>query len=166
MKRISCWPSFALTVLFTAALALPGVAQAQEQPKDMVAFKIVVNSTEDPAGGYKIPHDPPIQVAKLTGKGEGTPIGAVTAIEHAIARVAPDGTWHWWDAFGALTAANGDAIFFAYRGLMDGQKTALFITGGQGRFRGATGHGTMTWAAGSATGEVVCTFEGMISAPR
>lgn len=166
MKRIPGRLGFALAALFAAALALPGAAQAQEAPKDMVAFKIVVTSKEDPAATYRIPYDPPLQVAKLTGNGEGTPIGPVTFVEHVLGRLAPDGSFHWWDGIGAFTAANGDAIFFAYRGMFDGAKTALFITGGQGRFRGATGSGTMTWAVTATPGEGICTFEGMISAPK
>jgi hypothetical protein len=155
----------ATTLVAALALTLGGTARAQQPPKDTVALKVVVNTKIDAAGSYVIPYDPPLEFDKLVGKADGTPIGPCDSIEHDYYQVGVDGSPLWTDAVGAWTAANGDAIFFSYKGLGDPPKTTFIITGGKGRFKGASGSGVMTYAMTGAD-TAVCTFVGFISAPK
>ena len=46
------------------------------------------------------------------------------------------------------------------------QEATFVITGGKGRFKGATGSGRMSWADDATTpGYLICTFVGFISEP-
>ena len=61
-------------------------------------------------------------------------------------RLGVDGNGLWTEAVGVFTGQNGDSITYQYKGLVPRQEAAVLITGGTGRFKGATGSGTMTWA--------------------
>jgi hypothetical protein len=132
----------------------------------MVAFKIVMSSKEDAAAGYLLPLEPPLGVYKMVGSGEAAPFGPVTAVEHGFSQRGLDGKELWYEAIGVFSGANGDAVFFTYRGVSQTPEATLVITGGKGRFLGARGTGIMTAVPGAAAGDWTCTFSGTISAPK
>jgi hypothetical protein len=164
MKRMSGQLSLALTLLTLVGLTVP--ALAAEPPKGMVAFTIPSRVQQDSAATYTIPLDPPLLTIKLVGGGDAAPIGKFTTIEQPMLRMGVDGNGLWTEAVGVLTGENGDAISYQYKGLVPLQEAAFVITGGKGRFKGATGSGRMTWADDATTpGFLVCTFVGFISEP-
>jgi hypothetical protein len=173
MKRISRsapgWAAgLALTTLVGLGVALTSAVQAQQKAQDTVPFKIVIASKTLEADTYVVPFDPPLTVFKSTGTGSNSLIGQVTYIEHGFQQLAPDGNPVWGDAFGAMSGANGDAVFFAYKGaiLGDPYRAGFVITGGKGRFKGASGNGIMTFSPGATVEDGLCSYEGVIAAPK
>jgi hypothetical protein len=166
MKRL--FPiGIVLASLLGVGLALPGLAQAQEAPKDMVAFSLVVTGKDDPAASYTLPLDPPVYVFKMPGKGEGDPIGKVTIIEQGTVQLGMDGKGLFAEVTTVVLGDGGDAIFMTRKkGLPQRGETAFLITGGKGRFKHAAGSGMMTAVYNEATEEFACTFQGLISAPK
>ncbi len=164
MKQMSGRLSLALTLFTLVGLTVP--ALAAEPPKGMVAFTIPSRVQPDPAASYPIPLDPPLMTIKLTGGGDAAPIGKFTTIEQPMLRMGVDGSGLWTEAVGVFSGENGDTITYQYKGLIPRQEAAFVITGGTGRFKGATGSGSMTWADDAKTpGYLVCTFVGFISEP-
>lgn len=164
MKRLSGRLSLALTLLALAGPTIP--ARAAEPPKGMVAFTIPSHVRPDPAASYPIPLNPPAMTMKLVGGGNAAPIGKFTTLEQPTLRFGVDGAGLWTEAVGVFTAENGDTITYEYKGLVPLQQAAFIITGGTGRFKGATGSGSMSWGDDPTTpGFLVCTFTGFISEP-
>jgi hypothetical protein len=164
MKPMSGRLSLALTLLTVVGLALP--ALAAEPPKGMIAVTIPSRVQPDPAATYTIPLDPPLMTIKLVGGGDAAPIGKFTSLEQPMLRMGVDGNGLWTEAVGVFTAENGDTLTYQYKGLVPIQQAAFVITGGTGRFKGATGSGSMNWADDPTTpGYLVCTFVGFISEP-
>jgi hypothetical protein len=164
MKQMLDRLSLALTLLTLVSLAVP--ALAADPPKGMVAFTLPSRVQPDPAATYTVPLDPPLMTIKLVGGGDAAPIGKFSTIEQPMIRLGVDGNGLWTEAVGVLTGENGDTITYQYKGLVPLHEAAFVITGGIGRFKGATGSGRMTWADDTTTpGFLVCTFVGFISAP-
>jgi hypothetical protein len=164
MKRMSGRLSLALTLLTLVGLTVPALAAAP--PKGMVAFTAASRNQPDPAASYTIPLEYPVMTMKLVGGGEAAPIGKFSTIEQPMLRFGVDGSGLWTEAVGVFTGQNGDSITYQYKGLIPRQEAAFVITGGTGRFKGATGSGSMTWADDATTpGYLVCTFVGFISEP-
>ena len=164
MKRMSGRLSLALTLLTVVGLTVP--ALAAEPPKGMVAFTAASRNQPDAAATYPVPLVPPLLTMKLVGGGEAAPIGKFTTIEQPMLRMGVDGSGLWTEANGVFTGQNGDSVTYEYKGLIPRQEAAFVITGGTGRFKGATGSGSMTWADDATTpGYLVCTFVGFISEP-
>jgi hypothetical protein len=156
--------SLALTLLTLVGLTVP--ALAAEPPKGMVAFTIPSRVQPDAAATYTIPLEPPLLNMKLVGGGEAAPIGKFTSLENPMIRLGADGSMLWTEAVGVFTGENGDAITYQYKGLMRLGDADFIVTGGRGRFKGATGSGRMTFAEDAKTpGYFVCTFVGFISEP-
>ena len=71
-----------------------------------------------------------------------------------------------------MTAANGDALFISRNGLSRATATGItgefgyIVTGGRGRFAGATGSGVGRFVIDASTNQVTTVFEGTISAPK
>jgi hypothetical protein len=164
MKRMPDRLSLALTLLTLVGVAVPAIAA--EPPKGMVAFTIPSRVQPDAAASYPVPLDPPLMSIKLVGGGEAAPIGKFTTIEQPMVRLGVDGNELWTEAVGVFTGENGDAITYQYKGVVPIREAAFIITGGRGRFKGATGSGRMSWAEDATTpGYLVCTFVGFISEP-
>jgi len=126
-----------LVLTLLTLVGLTVPALAAEPPKGMVAFTIPSRVQPDAAATYTIPLEPPLLNMKL-----------VT------------------EAVGVFTGENGDAITYQYKGLMRLGDADFIVTGGTGRFKGATGSGRMTFAEDAKTpGYFVCTFVGFISEP-
>ena len=153
------------TLALLAVLALAGPAAAERQGKQ-VPFRgrldgIVASVT---------PLTPPFVAVTLEGEGHATQLGHFDVSSSLVANAA-DGT-----AVGTyeFTAANGDTLTADYTeyftptdvpGVFSDVITAT-ITGGTGRFAGATGSFVSDRAADHVTGIVTDTFEGTISTPH
>jgi hypothetical protein len=176
MNRV--WNPISLALIM---LALPGSVApgfAQQATKDMVVFKATM------AGEFRglvIPLNPPIVSEQLTTTGQSDLLGQVTSVEHYFVRLGVDGKLaSVTDGTAVLAAANGDALFLAYSGLASGnpavegekgrQELAFIVTGGRGRFAGATGSGVIRdvlFRQGTPPKfSITRTFEGMITAPK
>ena len=76
------------------------------------------------------------------------------------------------DGVGVMTAANGDALFISRNGLSRATATGVtvefgyIVTGGRGRFAGATGSGVGRFVSDRSKNEITGFFEGTISAPK
>ena len=158
--------SFArLSLALLAVLALAGPAAAEGQRKQ-VPFRgrlegIVASVT---------PLTPPFVAVNLEGEGQATQLGHFDVSSSLVANAA-DGT-----AVGTyeFTAANGDTLTADYTeyfaptdvpGVFSDVITAT-ITGGTGRFAGATGSFVSDRVADHVTGIVSDSFEGTISTPH
>jgi hypothetical protein len=161
----------ALTVLVPLGLALP--ASAQSLPKDQVPFKA---SFKGKFQALLTVEAPPISGSlHETATGQATPLGEFKWAAHLRVYGGVDGT----DAFligeaGSFIAANGDAITVTYvvlpRDLSNPEigvyEGAWVVTGGRGRYAGATGSGTVRFEVKFAPGEVSTTWTGSVSAPK
>lgn len=157
-----------LTLALLAVLALAGPAAAGKQVKHekQVPFRgrlegIVTSVT---------PLEPPHVAVTLEGEGHATQLGHFDVSSSIVANEA-DGT-----AVGTyeFTAANGDTLtahyteIFAPTGVPDvfSDVITATITGGTGRFAGATGSFISDRVADHVTGIVSDSFEGTISTPH
>jgi hypothetical protein len=156
--------------LAVTALALLGItvsAGAQQPRQDLVPFKATLTGAILP--DFTIPTDPPISYDNQTATGQASEIGQVTYYEHVAAHLGVnDSLAYFSDGVGALVAANGDALFIKFGGLLGptGAQWGYTVTGGRGRFAGATGSGTLLCVRNPQKKELVRTFEGMISRPK
>ena len=157
MKRHSFAASLALAVL--AVLGLAGPVAAGEQ----VPFKGGLAGL-DITTAVKLP----FVSVKVTATGNATQLGKFTFIELAMVNTAT-GTGTGTFLF---TAANGGTVFGTISG--KARLTApnvltivenAMITGGTGRFAGASGSFTATRLKNLVTGETTASFEGTISSP-
>jgi hypothetical protein len=107
--------------------------------------------------------------------GQADFLGPVKGIGHVINHLGADGNLAYNDGgVLVLTAANGDAVFFTFAGVVSPPTTPgvlrleepMTITGGKGRFVGATGSGVLNIAIDYSKGQATATFEGMITAPK
>jgi hypothetical protein len=148
-------------LILTAALVVPAAAQKQ------VPFKgaIQAHETDTPQGG-----PPPTTVsASGSGTGIGTLLGEFS-LTYELTITPADGT-----ATGSaqLIAANGDSIFTTIVGSSEPSGTPGVlsiteintVTGGTGRFAGATGSFTTVRLVSLATGFTSGSFHGMITSP-
>ena len=158
MKCHSFAASLVLAVL--AALGLAGPVAAGEQ----VPFKGTLE------GDVTVtPLDPPFVQVDVDATGNATHLGRFTLdIPHVVDRATRT-------AVGAyeFTAANGDKVYAEFTGLATPteipgvlyiEETAT-ITGGTGRFAGATGSFTCERLFDTITGTTIGSFEGTISTP-
>jgi hypothetical protein len=166
MRRTVHSPGLAAMLLTLLGVTLSSVAQAQAPPKDMVALNVVLKVTHDPASQYLLPLAPPLEIVKSVGTAEGAPIGKVTVVESQRAQYGVDGKVLFYQGTGIWTGANGDAIFYTFLGLGNENTEAFLITGGTGRFQGATGSGGGTWTANADFTELTITLVGFISPPK
>jgi hypothetical protein len=98
----------------------------------------------------------------------------ITHVEYHIGHVGADGAFKTvTDGTGVMTGANGDALFISWSGFVRPTATsgimgdgAFIITGGQGRFVGATGSGTLVTNPDLVTNVVTFTWDGIVSAPK
>ncbi len=163
-RRISALAGSTLALL---ALALAAVAQA---PTDQVPF----TATVGPYVGdvFVVPVSPPIASARTNAKGEATLLGPVTYLDLHTIRLGVDGGPLSFDGIGVMTAANGDALFITRSGLSRATATGVtgefgyIVTGGRGRFTGATGSGVGRSVLDRSKNEATVVFEGTISAPK
>jgi hypothetical protein len=156
MKRHSSAASIALAVL--AVLGLAGPALAQQQ----VPFKGSLNGVVKV--GTPTPQGLPVLV---NATGNATQLGQFAlAIPHLVNRPTATGKYQFVGANGdTLTASfSGKATPTSTPGVLSIVETAT-ITGGTGRFAGATGSFTCVRLYNMVAGTTTGSFNGTISAP-
>jgi hypothetical protein len=158
--------SLALTSLALLGLSLPAVAQ---QPvRNMVPLKASLSGPLTPR--FVIPVEPAIAVGTYSAEGTSDLLGAVKFVEVNNVQMGTAGKGiAVTDGKGVITAANGDALFVSFNGLVLPSGTegefAFVITGGRGRFLGATGSGRIRCVADAGQNRLTRDFEGSVSAP-
>ena len=156
MRRYSSAASLVLGVL--AVLGLAGAAAAQPVP--------FVGRLD---GVATVTGLPPIVSVLVIAKGNATQLGQFAlAIPHTVDLRFMTGTGSY-----QFTAANGDRLIATFKG--QGKTTptpgviaiveTASITGGTGRFTGATGGFTCQRLFNRVTGRTTGSFQGTISAP-
>jgi hypothetical protein len=170
MNRLMCLTRVALVALALLGLAHP--CGAQQSAQDLVPFKAVVK-TGLTSPVVVIPGNTPLAVSILNMKGEADFLGPVNYIELHPAQVGVDGKVYGINhAVGALTAANGDEIYCTYHGVVHPTTTgaeaefAFTVTGGKGRFAGATGSGFVRGGVDRPQSTTTISIEAMISRPK
>jgi hypothetical protein len=167
MKNRMYRVGLALTALALLGIALPGRAA-----QNLVPFKATAVVTSD---SIMIPLTPPIAPTRVMySNGQSDLLGPFTGLAHQITRLNPDGTrLSITDGIGVWTAANGDSIFLSYSGLYGSVtpeqitfQKAIAITGGTGRFAGASGSGILNGVGDLVKKQTTMTFEGMITPPK
>jgi hypothetical protein len=164
--------SLTLTTLALTGLALPARA-AQSSTPNLIPFKASAVVTSD---SMVIPLTPPVAATRVSySSGQSDLLGPWTGIAHQLTRLKPDGTrLSIDDGIGVWTAASGDSIFVSYVGLFGTSTTpnlltfqkAIAITGGTGRFAGASGHAVLNGVIDLVQKQTTMTVEGMITPPK
>lgn len=147
----------------------------------VIAFILVLGLAGPAAAGNEVPFrgslagtatvtplDPPMASVLIEASGNASQLGAFTLeFPHLVNQSTRTGTGTY-----TLTAANGDTVTADVTGLatlvapgvLTVAETAV-ITGGTGRFAGATGTFAVERTFFVATGVTTGTFEGTISSP-
>ena len=147
----------------------------------VIAFILVLGLAGPAAAGNEVPFrgslagtatvtplDPPMASVLIEASGNASQLGAFTLeFPHLVNQATRTGTGTY-----TLTAANGDTVTADVTGLatlvapgvLTVAETAV-ITGGTGRFAGATGTFAVERTFFVATGVTTGTFEGTISSP-
>ena len=157
MKRYSSAASLALAVLAVLGLTGPAAAQVQVPFKGSLAGVDITTAV-----------NLPFVSVRVTATGNATQLGQFTFTElDTVDTRTRIGTGTF-----LFTAANGDTVFGTVAG--QAKLTApnvltivenAMITGGTGRFAGATGSFTVTRLKNTVTGATAGTFTGTISSP-
>jgi hypothetical protein len=147
----------ALTAVLLLTLAGPVAAGDQVKFKGRLEGTVTVT-----------PLGPPMASVLIEGTGTASQLGSFTLeIPHLVNQALQTGSGTY-----VFTAANGDTLTAAFAGqasfvspgVIATHETAV-ITGGTGRFAGATGTFTADRTFFLATGVTVGSFEGTISSP-
>jgi hypothetical protein len=157
MKRHSSAASIVLAVMAVLGLAGPAAAQEQVPFKGSLAGLDITTAV-----------NLPFVSVQVTATGNATQLGKFTYIELATVDTRTrigTGTF-------LFTAANGDTVFgtgtgqarLTARNILTIVENAI-ITGGTGRFAGATGSFTVTRLKNTVTGVTAGAFTGTISSP-
>jgi hypothetical protein len=158
--------SLAAMALLAVLVSTPGQASAAS----LVPFKATVSETF--TAGLCSPV--PSLCVSITGTGHATRLGKIresaSVMSNLAAGVGP-GCFSETRRT-TLTAANGDQIILDAAGhnCATGPTTvtamdAYVVTGGTGRFSGASGIGTITATIDQASATAVVTFSGLLSTP-
>ena len=164
MTRLFSMARLPLALLALLALAGPAAAERQENQERQVPFRGQFEGVST-----VIAVDPPIATAITSGTGNATHLGQFS-FQHP--HTVNFGTSQLAGTFN-LVAANGDKIFADISGqisptstpgivLVEGTAT---VTGGTGRFAGASGSFAIQRLFDPATFISVGSFEGTISSP-
>jgi hypothetical protein len=158
--------SLTMISLMVVLIALP----AQASAADEVPFRAIVQETFTAALCSPVPS----LCVSAVGTGQGTHLGQVRESASVVANLAsqpnPGCTSETRET--TLTGANGDRITLhaTGQGCQTGPTTLAavdfyVVTGGTGRFSGATGSGTINVTVDQATRTAVTRFSGVLSTP-
>lgn len=144
---------------FLTLLILAGPVAAKEQVPFKGSYEGVDTGT---------PQVPPFASATVEAEGNASHLGQITFTQVVTVNTATgagSGTF-------VITAANGDTVFGTIRGQATFTPPNMLaivevatITGGTGRFEGATGSFTVERLKNTVTGATIADFEGTISSP-
>jgi hypothetical protein len=168
MKQRSRGIGLALATLALLSLARPGMAAAPIR----MPFKATTTTTSD---HFVIPLSTPLISARITGSGQADLLGPFKVVGHHF--IHPDASAidglpsAIADGVQVFATAAGDAIFITYSGLSRAGAAAgeitseqvFTITGGQGRFVGASGGGILSV---DIKNTILTTLEGVINIPQ
>ena len=160
MKKLSVPTIVVLLAILTAGTTLAATASAKEP----LPFKGSIEALE----AYQV--NGPTMLVTATGSGEATHLGRYT-VSYEVEVDLPTGTGTGLSA--RYVAANGDSLFAEGSGqATPTDNPSVFvvvetytITGGTGRFAGATGSFTETRQVNIATGVTSGTMDGTITLP-
>ena len=149
--------ALATAVTLLIAVAAPVAASDQVMFKGRLAGTVTVT-----------PLDPPMASVLIEASGTATGLGSFSVeVPHLVNQATRIGVGSY-----IFTAANGDTLTAAFTGEATLVAPAVLtmheiatITGGTGRFAGATGSFTIDRTFYLATGETVGSFAGTISPP-
>jgi hypothetical protein len=137
-----------ILALAVVAAAVPAsLVRSQTQTQAPVAFTASLSGPTPDV--FEIPVSPSVFSLNETGTGKADGLGEFQWAGHAMQSGGADFRTPrpLSEGIGVLKAANGDAIFFRYCGKAivgidtQNKELAFEITGGQGRYLGATGSG-------------------------
>jgi hypothetical protein len=154
-----------------AALVPVAVGRSQTQGQAPVSFKATVTGPTPEL--FEIPVSPPVFSLHETGTGQADQLGAFRWTGHAMQSGGADlmTPRPLSEGIGVMKAASGDAIFFRYSGKVivgidsQNKELAFEITGGQGKFLGATGSGLFRDVVDFNRRQLTRTVEGVIAVP-
>lgn len=160
--------SVASAIVLAALVTTTNPAAAERQEPKLVPFRATA------AGTYQVQPPPPSVVITATGVGVATHLGRFEFLIRntvtPVANPAPGCAISSTESFTAtLTASNGDTMSLVGTGTGCQNPPAVDIidvatvTGGTGRFDGATGSVTVTTTADQTTRTEVVRFDGVIS---
>jgi hypothetical protein len=153
-------PLLSVVTLAAMVLTLAGPVAASDE----VAFRGRLAGTVTVT-----PLDPPLASVLIEATGTASQLGSFTLdVPHLVNQATRIGVGSY-----EFTAANGDMLTADFTGqatlvspgVLTTHETAV-ITGGTGRFAGASGSFTADRTFYLATGQTIGTFEGTISPPR
>jgi hypothetical protein len=163
--------------LAAAAVSLAGPAEAAQPAPTLVPFTLTMTL---PASGpmhpvFVIPVNPPIALGINEFAGTDPLLGQFSYIDYNIARFGVQGKpVSLTDGVGAFTAASGDALFVTFTAL-DRPPVAPFdinvegaftVTGGNGRFLGASGSGVTRITRDPVRKEITKSYDGTLAIPK
>jgi hypothetical protein len=170
MNRSVCRVGLTLVALATGTFAHGRAADPQSL--EMVPLKAAGKGPVRKAHiAIVVPVNPPFVSAHISLAGDSELLGAFTYVAQHTATLDARGAPKTGSGIGALAAAGGDAVYISWSALAHPTATGakaegpFFITGGSGRFAGATGSGIMIGEIDNTRQELRCTWAGTISRP-
>lgn len=158
----ACSPDAISRPAETAEPNFAAIAQADTKTKH------ISGTLETTESGVFVPGTPPRSIRTLQGTGNASHLGRFTVAANIILNLATaSGT-----GTGTYTAANGDVLTTTATGqavIANGIATVtetVTVTGGTGRFAGATGTLTVVRRVVQATGTASGTIDGTIVLPK
>jgi hypothetical protein len=154
---------FALLAALALVIAIPAAASGSEDERPFQLATDESRTTEVPVA---CPASAPAGSFCLhfegVGEGNASHMGSIALVRSHTVVITPDGVVNVTQGSWMATAADGDRIWGAYGGTLSGAPPVLSIqswftiTGGDGRFDGASGSGTQsgTFDVVTGTGQV------------
>jgi hypothetical protein len=172
MNRPTRKMRLALTALPLTALTLTGLtllASAAQPPENLIPLKASTVGPNTPR--FVIPLEPEIRLGTFTAEGEAALLGGpVTTVETNTVNMSVDGkVLSVTEGIAVLSAANGDALFLNFHGPATSATSGEFtftVSGGRGRFLGATGSGVIHCTTQPEQKTVTRVIEGMVAIPK
>lgn len=164
-------PSMILFVAAGVGLIPIAVGRPQTQTPAPVSFQATMTGPTPEL--FEVPVSPSVFSLHETGTGQADRLGAFQWTGHAMQSAGADFRTPrpLSEGVGVMKAGNGDAIFFRYSGNVimgidtQNKELAFEITGGQGKFLGATGSGLFRDLVDFNRRQLIRSVEGTILVP-
>jgi hypothetical protein len=159
--------------LAIGAMLRPIAAPAQEPPKDAIKVQMAVSGVAD---FFLVPTQPPVGSGRLNFKGTSEAFGGdITMIDMHTGHLGVDGVFlRSTDGHAVFRNAAGDELYLNWSGTARPTDTpnlyafsgSFTVTGGKGKFAGATGSGVMNSRVNLGNLEVAQVWEGLVLLPK